>query len=226
VPLAPACCVGSPWIVTLDSERLRQARKWAGLSQERLAYAAGVSLTTVGSLERQARPRCHFRTRARLAAALGAHPKLITAVPDEAGTGAMLRAAGTGESVREAAYSRTFPARPDQVGQARGFVRRVLAGCPVADDALLVCSELAANAVQHSASARPGGRFTVRAWAREGDCTWIEVADQGGRWTARERSGEHGRGLVIVEAVADYWDIRGDDTGRAVRARIDWPRAA
>ena len=34
------------------------------------------------------------------------------------------------------AFSRTFPARADQVGQARAFLRSVLADCPAADDVL------------------------------------------------------------------------------------------
>ena len=41
------------WIVTLDGQRLRQLRRQHGLSQERLADLAGVSLTTVARLERQ-----------------------------------------------------------------------------------------------------------------------------------------------------------------------------
>ena len=119
--------------------------------------------------------------------------------------------------------SRAFPARPDQIGQAREFLRRILAGCPVTDDLLLICSELATNAVLHSASARPGGLFTVRAEVREGDYVWIEVEDQGGRWAEAGHSDQCGRGLMIVAQLADYWDVRGDDTGRMVCARLDWP---
>ncbi|HXP19673.1 MAG TPA: ATP-binding protein [Streptosporangiaceae bacterium] len=119
--------------------------------------------------------------------------------------------------------SRTFPACRDQVRQARAFLRPVLAGCPKADDAILVCSELAANAVVHSASARPGGRFTIRAEVREGDYLWVEVEDEGGRWAGGGGSAERGRGLEVIAALADYWDIRGDDTGRTVCARLDWP---
>jgi anti-sigma regulatory factor (Ser/Thr protein kinase) len=99
----------------------------------------------------------------------------------------------------------------------------MLAGCPLADDLVLICSELAANAVRHSVSARPGGQFTVRAEVRDGDYAWIEVEDQGGRWERKERSDVRGRGLVVVDELAAYWDIRGDDTGRVVCARLDWP---
>jgi anti-sigma regulatory factor (Ser/Thr protein kinase) len=77
----------------------------------------------------------------------------------------------------------------------------------------------------HSDSKRPGGRFTVRAEVREGDYAWIEVEDQGGRWAPGESPDQGGRGLMIVSALADYWDIRGDDTARLVCARLDWPGA-
>ncbi|HUY47420.1 MAG TPA: helix-turn-helix transcriptional regulator [Streptosporangiaceae bacterium] len=62
------------WIVTVDGRRLRQLRRQHGLSQEMLADVTGISLTTIGRLERQDRPSCRGRTLARLAAALGQHP--------------------------------------------------------------------------------------------------------------------------------------------------------
>jgi DNA-binding XRE family transcriptional regulator len=67
------------WIAVVDSQRLRQVRLQRGLSQERLAWESGISLTTVGKLERQARPSCHVRTLALIAAALGAPPSVIVA---------------------------------------------------------------------------------------------------------------------------------------------------
>ena len=122
--------------------------------------------------------------------------------------------------------SRVFRAQPDQVAQARRFLRRMLDGCPAADDAVLICSELVTNAVLHSDSAKPGGVFTVRAEVREGDYVWLEVEDQGGQWVSHEPSETSGRGLGIVASLADYWDVRGDDTARVVCARLDWPGSA
>jgi anti-sigma regulatory factor (Ser/Thr protein kinase) len=121
--------------------------------------------------------------------------------------------------------SRTFPARADQIPRSRAFMAQVLTDCQLAEDALLIVSELCTNAVLHSNSGQPDGHFTVRAEACEGDYLWIEVEDQGGRWTDRERSAEGGRGLDIVTALADYWDVRGDDNGWVVCARLDWPAA-
>jgi DNA-binding XRE family transcriptional regulator len=71
----------APWTTVLDGERLRQLRRQRGLSQEKLADRAGVSLTTVARLERQRSPSCRCRTLARLAAALGEHPATIARVP-------------------------------------------------------------------------------------------------------------------------------------------------
>jgi anti-sigma regulatory factor (Ser/Thr protein kinase) len=119
--------------------------------------------------------------------------------------------------------SRTFPARADQIARSRAFMAQVLTDCQFAQDALLIVSELCTNAVLHSNSGQLDGHFTVRAEVHDGDCLWIEVEDQGGRWVNRERSVEGGRGLGIVTALADYWDVRGDDGGWVVRARLDWP---
>jgi hypothetical protein len=65
--------------------------------------------------------------------------------------------------------ARTYTATPDQVRQARAFLRGALKCCPMADDAVLLISELCTNAVQHSDSRRPGGTFTVYAEVYEGE---------------------------------------------------------
>ena len=66
------------WTTALDGPRLRQLRRQHGLSQERLASQAGLSLTTVTRLESQMRAACRGRTLARLAAALGEDPAAFT----------------------------------------------------------------------------------------------------------------------------------------------------
>jgi transcriptional regulator with XRE-family HTH domain len=67
-----------PWTTVLDGQRLRKLRRQQGLSQERLADRAGISLTTVARLERQPCPPCRTRTLGRLAAALGEPAASIT----------------------------------------------------------------------------------------------------------------------------------------------------
>ena len=230
VPLAPVCCVIPPWIVIVDSERIKQARQKAGLSQERLANESGVGLTTIRRLERQMQPRCHFRTRWLIATALGTHPKAITAVLTGPWGGLSLVSSGFGDTARETLpmapgrqFGQVFTGRADQVRLVRAFVRRILVDCPVLNEAVLICSELSSNAVRHSASGRPGGSFTVRAEVRDGEYVWIGVEDQGGRWTTGKHSEERGRGLVVVDKLAVDWDVQGDDTGRVICAWLGWP---
>jgi len=55
------------------------------------------------------------------------------------------------------AVAAVFRGSRDQVRQARGFAARVLDGWPTVNDVVFCVSELAANAVVHSASGRPGG---------------------------------------------------------------------
>jgi two-component sensor histidine kinase len=111
-----------------------------------------------------------------------------------------------------ASRSRTFSASPDQVSQARRFLARHLASFLAADDALLCVSELVSNAIVHSRSARPGGRFTVRATLTSAGLR-VEVEDDGGPWQQQpDPGGQHGRGLVIVAALA-RWGITGDGSG-------------
>jgi hypothetical protein len=124
--------------------------------------------------------------------------------------------------------SRDYAGQPDQVGEARTFLTLVLDGCPVAEDAVLLMAEVAANAVLHSASRRPGGRFTVRADASEGEYLRVEVSDQGGPWQPKDaRTDGRGHGLDIVTALADDWGRHGDPaTGWTVWFRLGWPAAA
>lgn len=91
-------------------------------------------------------------------------------------------------------YRRTFVGTADQVCEARRFLAGILGGHPATGDAITCLDELAANAVQHSNSARPGGTFTVR-FRRSGAAIRIEVTDQGGPLgnPARQRRGTRTR---------------------------------
>ena len=98
--------------------------------------------------------------------------------------------------------------------------------CPVADDLVLLASELVTNAILHSRSGHPARTFAVRATLYPGDYAWVEVTDQGGGWTADEHDDEHGRGLAIVAAIAGdgNWGIDGDAASRTTWFRLNWHR--
>ena len=121
------------------------------------------------------------------------------------------------------ASASTYPGRPEHVRQVRADMRRLLDGCPIADDVILCISELAANAALHSHSRRPGGTFSVRIESCPGANVRIEVEDDGGPWIASAPDPASGRGLDIIRALAAEWGITTSPAGRAVWARINWP---
>ncbi len=122
-------------------------------------------------------------------------------------------------AVTTATYTGVFPGRPDQVSRARREVARYLGGCPASDDAALIVSELATNAVRHSRSRH--GLFTVHSELSR-NCARIEVCDAGGTWDPGDTSKDGGRGLGIVAALAAEWGVDGDARGRTVWARLQW----
>lgn len=125
-----------------------------------------------------------------------------------------------------ATFHASYPGTAEQIHRVRADVAARLPGCPVADDVLLVVSELATNAALHSRS-RDHGWFTVRIAVRTGDYVWVEIEDQGGLWVG-SRPDDRPHGLDIVAAIAGdgNWGIDGDSTsGRTAWVRIDWQSA-
>ena len=110
---------------------------------------------------------------------------------------------------------------PRAPGTARRFLREHLAAWEVDDDALetaqLCLSELVTNVVMH---AQTSSQLTVHL---EGDVLTVVVRDLGGavgdpRPSPPPGEGEdplrvHGRGLMLVDALADRWGTEVDATG-------------
>jgi anti-sigma regulatory factor (Ser/Thr protein kinase) len=121
-------------------------------------------------------------------------------------------------------FERDYRGIIDQARHVRADLAKVAADCPVADDLVLLASELSTNAILHSRSGHPDRTFTVRATLYPGDYAWVEVIDQGGTWAADEFDDEHGRGLAIVAAIAGdgNWGIDGDAACRAAWFRLSW----
>lgn len=124
-----------------------------------------------------------------------------------------------------------FPGEPVQVPRARAFVASALVGCP-AREALLTCaSELAANAIAHTASGA-GGVFAVEVARPAVGVALVAVSDAG---SPREPAvhfptdpfglSEGGRGLALVAALSSRWGYRDADVGegRVVWAEATWP---
>jgi anti-sigma regulatory factor (Ser/Thr protein kinase) len=117
--------------------------------------------------------------------------------------------------------TRAFPAWPDSVPDARGFVTGLLASVPpeLCEIAALLVSELASNAVRHSGV----HEFVVEVkhLPDEGRL-WVGVTDTGsGQPVLRPPSttAEDGRGLRLVATLADRW---GAHRRRSTREKTVW----
>ena len=102
-----------------------------------------------------------------------------------------------------------LPGRPEQVRTARRFVADALGAAHVhRDAAVLLVSETATNAVEHSGSGGPGGHFVVTvshtdAWAR------VVVADEGSTsipcFCRVSVESTEGRGSELLDGCASRW---------------------
>lgn len=106
-----------------------------------------------------------------------------------------------------------LPATPDSPRKARQQARAWLREsryCQLADDAVLITSELATNAIRHGAGPV---WHTLKVIHHEcgADVIRIEVGDHGPGWdgprTPRPAAPDdcHGRGLRLVEALSSQW---------------------
>jgi Histidine kinase-like ATPase domain len=96
---------------------------------------------------------------------------------------------------------RFFPGHLDQVRKARAFMAHMLRGCPAADDAVLLISELATNACTYTASGYPGGTFIVRIETFAGHVR-VEVEDQGSTWDGNLSNARPPHGLFLLQALS------------------------
>ncbi|WP_329124260.1 ATP-binding protein [Streptomyces sp. NBC_01465] len=105
------------------------------------------------------------------------------------------------------------------VPAAREFTREALADWGVRDrsyDILLCVSELVTNALVHGVP--PGRGFLLRVLPYEGGVR-VEVHDSGDGVPAIPRpdaDADGGRGLLLVEALSDKWDVGERDPGKVV----------
>jgi anti-sigma regulatory factor (Ser/Thr protein kinase) len=109
-----------------------------------------------------------------------------------------------------------LPAEPETVGRARRLVRDTLAGwgmLALADDLVMVVSEVDTNAVVHAKSSM------ALSLHRQGPSVRGQVTDHSTAWPTPLPAGpdeEHGRGLAIVAAYADRWGVTPAPGGKTV----------
>ncbi|HEY0937189.1 MAG TPA: ATP-binding protein [Trebonia sp.] len=126
-------------------------------------------------------------------------------------------------------WSRQFRGGADQVLEVRSWLKDLLPACAARSDVLLLASELCTNAIVHSRSGEAGGQFSV-------DIDWsptlvrVVVGDQGSarapviaaRAGDAARWGESGRGLLLVDDLADDWGTASRPNRRWVWADVGW----
>jgi anti-sigma regulatory factor (Ser/Thr protein kinase) len=122
----------------------------------------------------------------------------------------------TAEPATATRHTAIYPGRTDQLRHVRRTVASHLAGCAAAADAVLIASELAANAILHSRSR--AGHFTVRTELHP-DHVRIEAEDFGGPWRRRQPDGRPD-GLDVIEALTGPggWGTKTTTNG----SRIVW----
>src|SRR3712207_4756454 len=118
-----------------------------------------------------------------------------------------------------------LPIWPDSTPAARAFLSRLLDGWGVPDDVIndasLLATELLSNAVKHGS-----GLVTLRVEV-EGGVVHVGVHDDAAGQPVVEDSDPTslgGRGLFIVDCVADDWGSDPDDRGKTVWFRLRTPQ--
>ncbi len=156
----------------------------------------------------------------------GAYPVLHVGTSGPTGPGPV------GSTRTRGPWIRTFRGTPASVPEARRFVAELLAGCPAREVLMTCVSELAANAVTHTASG-DGGVFIVEVACPRDGMARLSVTDEGGPSVpaagalgapgALDLAAESGRGLALVAACTCRWGYADAYPGRTVWAEACWP---
>ncbi|KPC67693.1 ATPase [Streptomyces sp. NRRL WC-3753] len=141
------------------------------------------------------------------------------------GLGAAMGAGSSGATAAERRFRFELAAHPGSPSQARRLTRARLSGWAVCEDtcdtAALVVSELVTNAIVHTAS-----RHIVCELHDADDLVRIAVRDEGcapGQphpSESQQPEDEHGRGLLLVDALCDAWGAHENGPGLLVWAEL------
>jgi hypothetical protein len=116
-----------------------------------------------------------------------------------------------------------FEGEERELGLMRRWLASVLPECPARDDVISVATELASNALRHTASG-DGGWFAVEITWQE-SAVRIGVTDGGAPaepHVIENPDDEHGRGLLLVRGLSLRTGVTGDQHGRLVWAEVAW----
>ena len=111
-------------------------------------------------------------------------------------------------------HTKAFPADRTTPTRARTWLRDVLATVEgyLAYDALLLLSELVTNSVVHGGLGKDD-EIAVQVVVDE-ETIYVEVSDHGPHWDVDLAQQARGRGLQIVQRVADRFGAESDGTNR------------
>ena len=125
---------------------------------------------------------------------------------------------------RGTAWEQAYPGDEGQLMCLRAEFRPLLRDCPMADDVILLMSELGGNAVRHSRSRQAGGTFTARLLDVPGQYVLGEVEDGGSDWSGDlQRSARDASGLDLLLKLSDACGVSGDASRRVVWFRLRYP---
>ena len=121
-------------------------------------------------------------------------------------------------------WEQAYPGTARQLRHVRRAFRDFLGGCPVADDAICLLSELCANAVVHSDSGQIGGTFTVRVQHVVNEYVRAEVEDQGSDWHGElSAAATRPHGLYLLLKLASACGVERISRVHLVWFRLDYP---
>jgi anti-sigma regulatory factor (Ser/Thr protein kinase) len=137
-------------------------------------------------------------------------------------------AVATAQALKNVRWTKKYPGTADTVREVRHDVNEIIGPCPeaIAEDIVLVVSELATNAIRHSRSGEDGGTYAVRishCVTEKIPYVWIEVQDQGSpSWDGTVRA-EPTHGLSVVQGLSTLLGSEDGPKGqRTVYARLQY----
>ena len=124
------------------------------------------------------------------------------------------------DAAAAAMKQRRFLRQPEQVAAARQFVAEALArGSELRETARLLVSETVTSTLDQAPFGMGDGTFEI-AYANVDGRLRVEVSDDGGPARLRRRvhdvHPENGRGLRLVQTMANRWGVREGTGGRTI----------